>query len=126
LDWNPCLILFNNDLRYWVNTDQNYYYHGYIPIAIDQEMSNVLFFQGRGGVKPTPQWDVNLAISYAQADKNPADYSNGTYGTKIDLTGTYKITNNLSYMVGFGYLFTGNYFKGPCSGGPRIFPPGFF
>ncbi|HQP25609.1 MAG TPA: hypothetical protein PLP16_10610, partial [Smithellaceae bacterium] len=31
---------------------------------------------------------------------------------EIDLIGTYKITNNLSYMVGMGYLFTGDYFKG--------------
>jgi len=32
---------------------------------------------------------------------------------EIDLTGTYKITNNLSYMLGAQvYLFTGDYFKG--------------
>ena len=39
-------------------------------------------------------------------------YPNGSYGTEIDLTGTYKITDNLSYMLGVGYLFTGDYFKG--------------
>jgi hypothetical protein len=38
--------------------------------------------------------------------------TNGTYGTEIDLTATYKITNNLSYMLGAGYLFTGDYYKG--------------
>jgi hypothetical protein len=30
----------------------------------------------------------------------------------VDLTATYKITNNLSYMLGGGYLFTGKYYKG--------------
>jgi hypothetical protein len=30
----------------------------------------------------------------------------------VDLTATYKITNNLSYMLGGGYLFTGDYYKG--------------
>ena len=38
----------------------------------------------------------------------------GNYGWEIDLTGTYKITNNLSYMLGAGYLFTGDIFKGDC------------
>jgi hypothetical protein len=53
-----------------------------------------------------------LSLSFAQADKKPAGVANGTYGTEVDLTGTYKITNNLSYMLGAGYLFTGDYFKG--------------
>ncbi len=34
------------------------------------------------------------------------------YGYEVDLTATYKITNNLSYMLGAGYLFTGEYYKG--------------
>jgi len=37
---------------------------------------------------------------------------NNDYGWELDLTGTYKINNNLSYMVGGAYLFTGKYFKG--------------
>ncbi|KUG21499.1 hypothetical protein ASZ90_008719 [hydrocarbon metagenome] len=61
-----------------------------------------------------------LSVSYAQADKKPSGYANGTYGTEIDLTGTYKITNNLSYMLGIGYLFTGDYFKGYDSPGTEI------
>jgi len=78
-------------------------------------------FQGRVGVKPNPKTDIMLSISYATADEKPAPfaiygdptvYGNGEYGWEIDLTGTYKITNNLSYMLGAGYLFTGDYFKG--------------
>jgi hypothetical protein len=79
-------------------------------------MSNAWFGQGRIGVKPTPQFDTMLSISYAIADKKPSGFANGTYGTEVDLTGTYKITNNLSYMLGFGYLFTGDYFKGKDNG----------
>jgi hypothetical protein len=30
----------------------------------------------------------------------------------VDVTGIYKITNNLSYMLGAGYLFTGKWFHG--------------
>ena len=111
LDWNPCLILFNNELRYWA---------GWIPghsySYVDDIMYNAWFFQGRVGVKPTPQLDVTLAVAHAFADKKPfwgpGSFPNGTYGTEIDLVGNYKITNNLNYMLGFGYLFTGDLFKG--------------
>jgi hypothetical protein len=113
LDWNPCLIMFNNDLRYWGGNIA-----GYDGSVINGEMSNALFFQGRIGVKPTSQWDIMLAVAYATADKKPAGYANGGYGTEIDVTATYKITNNLSYMLGAGYLFTGDYFKGRDAGQP--------
>ncbi|GAB6268687.1 MAG: hypothetical protein STSR0002_14290 [Smithella sp.] len=114
LDWNPCLIMFNTEtFGYWVGGVS-----GHSNTVIGEEMSNVLFFQGRVGVKPTPQLDINLAIAYATADEKPDPYGvgstfgNGDYGTEIDLTGTYKITNNLSYMLGAGYLFTGDYYEG--------------
>ncbi len=124
LDWNPCLIMFNQDLNYWVGNIAGHGltqpgYSGYS--SVDSEMSNAWFFQGRIGVKPTAQWNVQLAVSYAMADKKPGfydltnryfSYPNSTYGTEVDLTATYKITNNLSYMLGGGYLFTGDYFKG--------------
>jgi hypothetical protein len=61
-----------------------------------------------------------LSVSYATADKKPAGFTNSTYGTEVDLTGTYKITNNLSYMLGVGYLFTGDYFKGKDTGSNKV------
>jgi hypothetical protein len=112
IDWNPCLIMFNNDMAYWVGS-----VYGSTSSNISGPMANAWFFQGRAGVRPTSQWDVVMSVSYAMADKKPAiaagvTFGNGTYGTEIDLTGTYKITSNLSYMLGVGYLFTGDYFKG--------------
>ena len=54
-----------------------------------------------------------LAVAFARADQTPTrGYVSDVYGTEVDLTATYKIYDNLSYMVGFGYLFTGDYFKG--------------
>jgi len=115
-DWNPCLIMFNYyDVANWVGD-----VYGYNGSKVTGPMTNTLFFQGRVGVKPMPQLDAMLSVSYAQADKKPSGYANGTYGTEIDLTGTYKITNNLSYMLGIGYLFTGDYFKGYDSPGTEI------
>ena len=110
-DWNPCLIMFNYyDGANWVGAIS-----GYDSSTVTGPMSNTWFFQGRVGVKPTPQWDAMLSFSYAMADKKPKDFANGTYGTEINLTGTYKITNNLSYTLGLGYLFTGDYYKGKDS-----------
>jgi hypothetical protein len=115
VDWNPCLIMFNNDIvGYWIGD-----LYGFGPTSVEGPMENAWFFQGRVGVKPTPQWDVLLSVSYAKADK-PLMTGNGptpdrNYGTEIDLIGTYKITNNLSYMLGAGYLFTGDLMKG-CGG----------
>ena len=107
-DWNPCLIMFNYyDVANWVGT-----VYGYDSSKVTGTMSNAWFFQGRIGVNPIPELDAMLSVSYATADKKPAGYIGGAYGTEVDLTGTYKITNNLSYMLGVGYLFTGDYFKG--------------
>jgi hypothetical protein len=78
-----------------------------------QFMDNVLFFQGYGGVKPIDKLDIMVALAYARADQTPTrGYVSDVYGWEADLTATYKIYDNLSYMVGFGYLFTGDYFKG--------------
>jgi hypothetical protein len=107
-DWNPCLILFNYyDVANWVGTVS-----GYDSSKVTGPMSNAWFFQGRAGVKPVANLDIMASVSYATADKKPSDFTGGTYGTEVDLTGTYKITSNLSYMLGVGYLFTGDYFKG--------------
>jgi len=118
-EWNPCLIMFNYyDVSNWVGP-----VYGYDKTApkslgasgtgmVTGPMSNAWFLQGRVGVKPIPALDAMLSVSYAMADKKPRDFTGGTYGTEVDLTGVYKITDNLSYMLGFGYLFTGDYFKG--------------
>jgi hypothetical protein len=116
LDWNPCLIMFNTQTAaYWVGGIS-----GHNGSVLDNEMMNAWFGQLRGGVKPIPQLDVMASVSFAQADQNGftgtpgavTTYPGKNYGTEIDVTGTYKITNNLSYMLGAGYFFTGDYFKG--------------
>ena len=110
------MIMFNTQtLGYWVGGIA-----GHSGSVLDNEMMNAWFGQLRAGVKPTPQLDIMGSISYAQADQNGftvfgstvVTFPGKTYGTEIDVTGTYKITNNLSYMLGGGYLFTGDYFKG--------------
>ncbi|MCX7982854.1 MAG: hypothetical protein N2572_08100 [Syntrophales bacterium] len=100
-------------------------------------MDNVFFYQIYAGMFITPKLDVVAKLAYAYADKkprmgvgplgtvltqnttNPAlaglrnrEFVSDKYGTEFDLLANYKIYANLTYTVGFGYLWTGDYFKG--------------
>ncbi|MHB8137871.1 MAG: hypothetical protein ACYDGO_05720 [Smithellaceae bacterium] len=107
-DWNPMLILFNSDRTQWAGN-----LAGWDGQNADTAMRNAWFLQVRGGIRPIEKLDLGLSVSYANAVVKPtAAWLNNNYGWEVDLTGTYKITTNLSYMLGAGYLFTGKYFKG--------------
>ena len=108
IDWNPCLIMWNFDRTYWAG-DIN----GFNSARQSSPMSNAWFFQGRAGVRPIDRLDIMASLSYATADKKPTQaWVNNSYGYEVDLTASYQITNNLSYMLGGGYMFTGKFYKG--------------
>ena len=113
-DWNPTLIMFNQDMTYWVGTLNGY--NGVTATTNSNPMTNAWFFQGKIGGRPLAALDIVASLAYANADKKPANTVTGVlknaYGWELDVTGTYKLTNNLSYMLGVGYLWTGDYFKG--------------
>ncbi|MEN6623641.1 MAG: hypothetical protein ABFD50_19105 [Smithella sp.] len=132
-DWSPTLIMFNYDRSYWIgnlagNANSAMGLSGTSEVGA---FSNAWLYQLKGGVKPTDKLDIGLAVTYAYADNlnnannGTAYYQNQTgindrgLGWEIDVTGSYKITNNLSYLLGFGYLFTGNYFKGDTATNPN-------
>ncbi|MEE9913088.1 MAG: hypothetical protein K4571_15350 [Deltaproteobacteria bacterium] len=112
LDWNPCLIMFNNDMTYWQGGQ-----FGEVTATTSTSnrgpMTNAYFAQVRAGVRPVDKLDIMASVSLAQADKTLASQWQGRgYGYEVDLTATYKITDNLSYMLGGGYFFTGDWYKG--------------
>ncbi len=110
-DWNPCLILFSYyDTYRWVGRHQRIG-HTTATGDVNNAMKNAFFYQGRVGVRPIADLDIMASLAYAYADKKPFIYLEKDYGIEFDLTATYKITNNLSYMLGVGYLWTGDYFK---------------
>ena len=116
LDYNPCLIMFNSDLNYWAG-DQT----GHDGSINGTPMTNAYFAQLRAGVRPIDKLDIMLSGSYATADKTPqAVWDSREYGYEIDLTATYKLTNNLSYMVGGGYWMVGDYYKGTAAAGQDV------
>ncbi len=111
-DWNPCLIMFNYyDRTYWVGALQ-----GNDALTNSAGMSNAWFYQVNAGVRPTPALDIKASVAYAYADQPsatvPVGYTGLSYGWELDVTGNYKITNNLSYMLGVGYWWVGNYYQG--------------
>ena len=106
-DWNPCLILFNfYDRGYWVGA-----LAGNGTSTNIGPMSNAFFYQGRIGFKPIPALDIMASLAYANADKKPTAFGSDAYGYELDVTASYKITNNLSYMLGVGYLWAGDLFQ---------------
>jgi hypothetical protein len=115
-DFNPCLLLFNYDLGRWngIVGSQGASY-GYAGSGT--QLSNAMMAQIFFGIKPVPKLDVKASYTIAQADKDGAatGWQSKNYGSELDLTATYKIYDNLSYMVGFAYLWAGDYFKGTNS-----------
>ena len=104
-DWMPCLLLFNFERTYWAGPID-----GNIPdFGI---MYNAWFYQLRGGVRPVADLDLGISLAYANADKKLFPGMKKDYGWEMDVTANYKITNNLSYMLGVGYLWTGKYWRG--------------
>jgi len=119
-DWNPSLIMFNYDRFYWVGSLAGYNSTTDIGTMGSAASSTwptntapgAWFFQGRIGGRPLAKLDIMASVSFANADKKPAGVLNNAFGWELDVTGTYKITNNLSYMLGAGYLWTGDYYQG--------------
>jgi hypothetical protein len=125
--WNSDYIaamgpLFGNTTKAMANPRTGLtYFNGYF-------MDNAWFYQVYADVTPMAKMNIHAALSYATADKKPknivgnvGDTINGVkvtefvsdkYGTEFDLTLSYKIFDNLEYMVGGGYLWVGDYFKG--------------
>ena len=71
----------------------------------------------------THKLDLGASYTYAYAYTKPTDnglstayggktFLSNNYGSEADVTMKYKIYDNLEYMIGAAYLWTGDYFKG--------------
>ena len=105
-DYNPCLILWNEKSTKWAGANMGTYG------TTGNTMTNAYLYQVFAGMKPMPKLNVKASYTMAVADEKPTNYVDDDYGSEFDITATYKIYDNLSYMVGFGYLWTGDYYKG--------------
>jgi len=111
-DWNPCLILWNDDFNYY-----NAGYLGHVNgAATDGEMRNAYIYQVFAEAAPIDKLTIKASFTYAKADEQPAKgWVDKDYGTEFDVSASYKIYDNLDYMVGFGYFWAGDYYKGTNS-----------
>lgn len=127
----------NNTFKYATDTEIwgsispailfGYGYHGMGVTSIDSTkgnlssdlgntMDNVWMYSIYGGVDVTKKLALSAKAFYAKADEKLSTTSVDTdYGTELDLMATYKIYDQLTYNVGFAYLWTGDYFKGTSS-----------
>ncbi len=113
-DFTPCLILWNYDLGRWNGAlgGQNG-----VTTAGAYNSDNVFAWQLFAGIKPIPKLDVKASFTNASMEQNVVNNQiSKNIGNEFDLSATYKIYDNLSYMIGFGYLWAGDAFKGSNSG----------
>jgi len=103
-DFKPCLMLFNDDYATQ--------FAGTTGVAsLGSYMDNVIYGQLYVGFKPTPKLDIRFSYAYAEADEPEVANQDEEYGSEIDVTASYKIYDNLEYMVGGAYFMTGDFFK---------------
>jgi len=104
--WNPTLIVANDDEASWHPSRVQYN---------ESPKGNMIWYQINGGFKPTPKLDLFTSLTYITvADKHYApnmESGSNRIGTEFDITATYKIFDQLTYMVGFGYLWAGDNWK---------------
>ncbi len=116
-DWSPNLIMWNYDRSMLIGSLTSSAVTAATQTGFGTTgMTNALLYQGRVGATPTDKLGIMASFTYATADKNPtANWVSKDYGYEFDVTATYKLTSNLTYMLGAGYLWTGDYFKGTNS-----------
>ncbi|MBN1664347.1 MAG: hypothetical protein JW943_12165 [Deltaproteobacteria bacterium] len=129
--FNPCLILFDQEYNHWMvaggkrstqtvgaligNTNS--------LNSVKTYVQNVWLYQLYGKFTATSKLSFDASFTYAHADQLPTHnnvptwrggkkYLDKEYGKELDLTMKYKIYDNLEYMIGAAYLWTGDYFKG--------------
>ncbi|MDD5711562.1 MAG: hypothetical protein PHY31_02260 [Smithellaceae bacterium] len=130
-EFMPCLIMWNQDLVDRIGPLQGYAdvdtANG-VDNRVKSVMTNAKMYQGYFGVRPLKNLDIRASYTIAEVDKKPVKvtttgtfpftsttrttYVGDDYGKEADVTVTLKINDNLEYMAGFGYLWTGDYFKG--------------
>lgn len=116
-DLNPALILGNDELQTWNAGTGNGAGNVNKAGVLDSGKANSIMYGVFGGFNPSAKLNIEAAIVGAQRDKVVLtqlanENSSKKMGLEFDITAKYKIYDNLTYMVGAGYLWTGDYFKG--------------
>jgi hypothetical protein len=128
IDYNPALILLNDFLNTWTGGHAAASPGLSSANPVTSNKYNTVIYNAFAGFNPNPKLNVEAALTYATVDKKALSKAGGVVteadsdklGTEIDVKATYKIYDNLTYMVGAGYLWTGDYFKGHTTPGSTV------
>ncbi len=119
IGYEPTLIIWNYTAYTWLRSVGSG--GNFTPGAgsyYSRDMTNAWFGQIFVGIKPVPKLDIMASYTYAKMDEKPLNWVDDELGHEVDVTATYKIYDNLSYMIGFGYLWAGDAFKGTSDANP--------
>ncbi|HPL64063.1 MAG TPA: hypothetical protein PK587_09890 [Syntrophales bacterium] len=114
--FQPTLVLWNDWTSRWTGTN-----HGVnAQTGLGSLPTNANIYQIFAGFKPLPKLSIDASYSFLKANERPylvagnaaSRVLDDDYGREFDIKAAYKIYDNLEYMVAFGYLWTGDYFKG--------------
>jgi len=116
----PAMILLNDGFNTWTGGHAAASPGLSSANPVTSAKYNTVIYNAFAGFNPTKQLNVEAALTYATVDKKALYKSGGIVydadsnklGTEFDVKATYKIYDNLTYMLGAGYLWTGDYFKG--------------
>jgi len=122
-DWDPCLMLGNDRYSRWqggrYTTNMGWgTVAGGVPFRGGWNEENVWIYQGYVGLNPIPKLALKASFTYMKQDEKQVVGIDDHLGNELDITAAYKIYPNLEYMIGFGYLWTGDYFKGAAGTNP--------
>jgi hypothetical protein len=116
--WDP-LLMYGN---YWfskhqailgqVRNNTGAFVNNIPATAAGGNELNLIMFKPYVGWVVNPQLSIVAQFAWLKADEKPAGFVDDDYGREFDIYANYKIYNNLTYTVGFGYFWTGDYFKG--------------
>ncbi|MEN6465474.1 MAG: hypothetical protein ABFD62_09875 [Syntrophaceae bacterium] len=115
-DWDPTLMLGNDRFSKWLggryaNTIGFGTPSGGVDFRGGWSEQNLWLYQGYVGYSPIPKLSLKASFSYMKQDETRAGFDDHI-GNEFDITAAYKIYPNLTYTIGFGYFWAGDYFKG--------------
>jgi hypothetical protein len=109
--YQPTLVLWND----WTSRFTGVPYGTAGTVSASGLPTNANIYQIFAGFKPMAKLDLYAAYSFLKVNEKPTGYVDDSYGKEFDITATYKIFDNLAYQAAFGYLWTGDYFKGTAT-----------
>jgi len=109
----PVLVLWNDWTSIW--SGQPYGTNTASNIGTGGMPNNVKMYQVFAGFKPMTKLALDAAFTFMSADQKPTGYVDDKIGNEFDIKAAYKLYDNLEYMIAFGYLWTGDYFKGAAT-----------